>query len=212
MSKNKGLGEARRLKLTDVYPFFFKKGKRAATLDYVKCLNTNSYLGFADWRLPNRNELSSLVDYAQLNQATWLVGLGFSGVQSVYIGPRPPVQTVLRTHGASIWVTATSTATISPIANMSGRSGPLRTVPLGTKNEGWEKDTDARRWRRRCIDDPRRDIYSFRVAIRPINTPASLIHIVAAVISTASFLVTAVVVFSIFAEGRRHVYTADHYG
>jgi hypothetical protein len=42
------------------------------------------YLGFTDWRLPNRNELSSLVDYAQLNQATWLVGLGFTGVQSVY--------------------------------------------------------------------------------------------------------------------------------
>jgi hypothetical protein len=50
----------------------------------VKCLNTNSYLGFTDWRLPNRNELSSLVNYAQLNQATWLVGLGFTGVQSVY--------------------------------------------------------------------------------------------------------------------------------
>jgi hypothetical protein len=55
-----------------------------ASLDYVKCLNTNSYLGFSDWRLPNRNELSSLVDYAQLNQATWLNGLGFTGVQSVY--------------------------------------------------------------------------------------------------------------------------------
>jgi hypothetical protein len=55
-----------------------------ASHDYVECLNTNSYLGFADWRLPNRNELSSLVDYAQLNQATWLVGLGFTGVQSVY--------------------------------------------------------------------------------------------------------------------------------
>jgi hypothetical protein len=55
-----------------------------ASLDYVKCLNTNSYLGFSDWRLPNRNELSSLVDYAQLNQATWLNELGFTGVQSVY--------------------------------------------------------------------------------------------------------------------------------
>jgi hypothetical protein len=55
-----------------------------ASHDYVKCLNTNSYLGFTDWRLPNRNDLSSLVDYAQLNQATWLVGLGFTGVQSVY--------------------------------------------------------------------------------------------------------------------------------
>jgi hypothetical protein len=55
-----------------------------AALDYVKCLNSNSYLGFTDWRLPNRNELSSLVDYAQLNQAAWLAGLGFTGVQAVY--------------------------------------------------------------------------------------------------------------------------------
>ena len=55
-----------------------------ASHDYVKCLNTNSYLGFADWRLPNRIELSSLVDYAQLNQAAWLVGLGFTGVQSAF--------------------------------------------------------------------------------------------------------------------------------
>jgi hypothetical protein len=55
-----------------------------ASLEYVQCLNTNSYLGFSDWRLPNRNELSSLVNYAQLNQATWLTEQGFTGVQSVY--------------------------------------------------------------------------------------------------------------------------------
>ena len=30
-------------------------------LDYIKCLNTNNYLGFNDWRLANINELDSLV-------------------------------------------------------------------------------------------------------------------------------------------------------
>jgi hypothetical protein len=55
-----------------------------SALDYVKCLNTNSYLGFTDWSLPNRNELSSLIDHARLNQATWLVSLGFTDVQAVY--------------------------------------------------------------------------------------------------------------------------------
>jgi hypothetical protein len=67
---------------------------------------------------------------------------------------------------------------------------------------GWEKDTDARRWRR-CIDDPRRGIInSFPVAIvaiRPIITPA--------MIPTPVISLTV-----IFAEGRHHAYTADHCG
>jgi hypothetical protein len=85
---------------------------------------------------------------------------------------------------------------------------------------GWEKDTDTPRWRR-CIDDPRRGINSFPiavvaiVAIRPIITPA--IYIAVVVIPTPSVLVTAVVMSShtfraIFTEGRHHVYTADHCG
>jgi hypothetical protein len=86
--------------------------------------------------------------------------------------------------------------------------------------DGWEKDTDAPRWRR-CIDDPRRGINSFPVAIvaivaiRPITTPAICIAVM--VIPTPSMLVTAVVMSShtfmvISAESRHHVYTADHCG
>jgi hypothetical protein len=79
-------------------------------------------------------------------------------------------------------------------------------------NDGWEEDTDAR-WYGRFIDDPRRYVNSFPVDIRPINTPASLIAV--AVMPTPSLLVTAVVMSSITfmvisAEGRHHVYTADH--
>jgi hypothetical protein len=34
-------------------------------LDHVKCLNQNAWLGVTDWRLPNRKELRSLVDYSK---------------------------------------------------------------------------------------------------------------------------------------------------
>lgn len=49
-------------------------------LDYVKCLNTNAWLGKTDWRLPNLNELQSLVYYGRLGSADWLKGQGFSNI------------------------------------------------------------------------------------------------------------------------------------
>lgn len=54
-------------------------------LDYVKCLNTNNYLGYNDWRLPNRKELYSLSHYGQVNDtADWLNSQGFSNVQRTF--------------------------------------------------------------------------------------------------------------------------------
>ena len=38
-------------------------------LDYVACLNTSSYLGYSDWRLPNLNELESLIDAGRSSPA-----------------------------------------------------------------------------------------------------------------------------------------------
>lgn len=53
-------------------------------LMYVKCLNSNSYLGKSDWRLPNSAELMSLVNYGKSNTAGWLNAQGFSNVQANY--------------------------------------------------------------------------------------------------------------------------------
>ena len=89
----------------------------------------------------------------------------------------------------------------------------VEALPL-TNNDWWEKDTDARRWRR-FIVNRRRDINPFPVAIRPVVSPASRIAV--AVIPASSVLVTAVVMFShtfmvIFGKGRRRFHTADHCG
>jgi pimeloyl-ACP methyl ester carboxylesterase len=53
-------------------------------LDYVKCLNTNNYLGHNDWRLPNRKELESLVNTGQPNTANWLYSQGYNVTDNGY--------------------------------------------------------------------------------------------------------------------------------
>ncbi|KJU83032.1 secreted protein containing DUF1566, partial [Candidatus Magnetobacterium bavaricum] len=53
-------------------------------LDYVASMNTGAgTYGYTDWRLPNINELESLVNAEQASPATWLNSQGFTNVQSL---------------------------------------------------------------------------------------------------------------------------------
>lgn len=68
-------------------------------LDYIAKLNDENYLGHADWRLPNRKELNSLINYGQSDNTAWLNSNGFTGVQGTCYWS----STTSAKNAASVW-------------------------------------------------------------------------------------------------------------
>jgi hypothetical protein len=53
-------------------------------LEFIKARNSSNYLGYNDWRLPNSNELESLVNKGHESPADWLETQGLVNVQPDY--------------------------------------------------------------------------------------------------------------------------------
>ena len=50
-------------------------------LAFIETLNAGNYGGHSDWRLPNRNELSTLINRQRSDNAAWLGTQGFANVK-----------------------------------------------------------------------------------------------------------------------------------
>jgi hypothetical protein len=95
-------------------------------LDYVSCLNTNTFLGYTDWRLPNVIEMASLLNAGQADTSAWLNTQGFTNVD----GNGYWTSTTDPTFTDNAWLIFLSGGDKDSAAKTSTGSGNFRVWPV----------------------------------------------------------------------------------
>lgn len=101
-------------------------------LTYVGCLNSGSgYLGYTDWRMPNRKELRSLYNYGQYFMTEWLNTQGFTFVYYTFHCWSSTTSAAEANHSYA-WIVDEEGIEYAQAKTDSGLVLPVRSGPTGS--------------------------------------------------------------------------------